>query len=1038
MSIEFNCFEKITILTPTGANFSGVYSSFDYINLSAYGGEEFVTANTDEEVIAAFLDIGIAVKFDGFNIIILNTSISSTNITSSANPEVKFTNSIGTEVCYTDENRFNLSAYGGETIEFIYSLEDLKTRLEALLEVEVTVTSCNIIFDKYTGPATNIIIGSDPQIVYTYNLSQINFDATVYNAIDLAPYGGTTVKVTSLSEIEAAFNSLGINVTATNNEITLNEYLGTPNNVELCLIDTFNVNELVFDKVLFPTIYGGTLVMNTPEQIVAQFALYNIETSFTLDVDKYVFTVITPVCTNLVDLNTELFNVINAEDDILENCILYNTTYSYNILANDSNIDGEEVTHINGEQVINGSIVNINAGLDIKYISNGNIEIISDNDYVSDLTDQVSYSIINGDGQTASAVIQFCIADDPVANPDLITIACNSSTGIIPVLDNDYTAYNDLTITHINNTAVTTGVDLNLFQGFDIININTEVGFEIVTSDNYQGIGAISYTVTNSAFTDVGNIDYTVEVCDPCLTDSIGFVTSSGCGSLCWETLTSLGSPVTNYILQFLDSNGSPVVNAVGDIIKVANGSFYDASTTLPANTCIPFRSGEYTIEILDSDLGQNLICESLGFTMFPVACGLGPCNFGYSGPGGVASSLQFDIEVGEGSTINIISFNPYTIPDGIVIEYNGNVIYHTGYSAAMPYLSSTQTSFNCNNISYVSTPVPLPFSDTINVPYVAGVNTALVSVFGNPCQGTKWDLDISAEGCFAPSEMTTSFLSDGGSFTTGTVREGIFTIENIGNTDIISAKLMIELPDSNLIFAEYLNDEDGPLTFFATLFDLNNSDWDVYANPNNTLDLRLKEGKVIPIGESSILGFRFTGIRGIGNPQIQATIVTSSGGDVNPANNQSQFTFNMAQPNVELIPQYQLSSNTYSEGDSIDHIVRVRNTGTAPTQGNIQFIVYDLNGYNLNFNPAQISALDIFASTIVTNNPDWTKTIEPGKTVYTSTTPIPGGGESKIVFNVSSTLANNVENLTISILEGAGLDLDGTNNTVTKTLSTS
>ena len=62
MQTEFKCFNSISILNPNGVDFGGVYSSFDYIDLSPYGGSTFTTVNSDAEVIAALSILGIAVK----------------------------------------------------------------------------------------------------------------------------------------------------------------------------------------------------------------------------------------------------------------------------------------------------------------------------------------------------------------------------------------------------------------------------------------------------------------------------------------------------------------------------------------------------------------------------------------------------------------------------------------------------------------------------------------------------------------------------------------------------------------------------------------------------------------------------------------------------------------------------------------------------------------------------------------------------------------------------------------------------------------
>jgi hypothetical protein len=755
MRIEFKCFDSISILNPNGVDFGGVYSSFDYINLSPYGGSAFTTVNSDAEVIAALSILGIAVKMINNQITILNTTTVATDITSTLDPAIIFVNESSASTSITTQTRFNLAFYGGQPIEFIYSLDALKTRIEELTGATTNVTASGISFVQYTGPVANIEISSDPIVQFSYNLVDTPFDSAVYNSIDLTSYGGAVVQVNSLANIVTQFGLLGIVAEVTASDISLVEFVETTYDVELGTIDFFDVNELVFDRVIFPIEYGGSINMTTPTEIVNNLELYGINTSFSSNGSSYTFTVNSPIGTDLSDLPTEVFTIPVAINDIVEDCITSGETFLLNLLGNDSLGNGEAISHINGVSVIDNLSIAINNNLTIKYVTNGVIEIQSFNGYVSDLNEQVSYSITNNDNQVNTATLQFCITGNPVSNPTTYELVCNTTSGILAVLAIDFPAFNGLSITHIDNIPIENPVsDIELYPGLTVVDIIPTVGFKIEVSNNYEFSGTIAYTATNVSgnITVNGEVNFNVSSCDLCIDNNITFNTDATVpGKLTWETLQENNVDVDNYVLQFLDEDLNPAENAEGQTIKVAMGTFYDAATTYASDETIPFIAGTYTIEIIDSDLGSNISCNSLTFTTTPIPCNIGETGsstlYYQIGPGGIRSSSQFNIEVGESSNIKL-TFFAASVPDGLVIEYNGNVIYHTGESAVMPYISTSEDSFECNGIIYTSLILPDAVVANIPISYINGVDTATATIKGNPCATNVWNLEIKSEGC--------------------------------------------------------------------------------------------------------------------------------------------------------------------------------------------------------------------------------------------------------------------------------------------------
>ena len=68
MRTEFKCFNTISILAPNGTNFGGVYNSFDYIDLTPYGGSAFTryvfferfVAHAEFEVLSVQQNFGVS------------------------------------------------------------------------------------------------------------------------------------------------------------------------------------------------------------------------------------------------------------------------------------------------------------------------------------------------------------------------------------------------------------------------------------------------------------------------------------------------------------------------------------------------------------------------------------------------------------------------------------------------------------------------------------------------------------------------------------------------------------------------------------------------------------------------------------------------------------------------------------------------------------------------------------------------------------------------------------------------------------------
>jgi hypothetical protein len=745
----FDCYEKIIIENPNGTSYAGSFFGFDYVDFTYYGGDEFTLVKSNQDIIDRFADLNIPVKLDGFEIVILRTDLTPVNLTSYSNQKGLYQETIGnttSTICKEDRNGFDLTPYGFG-VEFFYNDEDLKARLEEIFNTTVTITDCHFEIDKFKGDVYNIKVSYDPTSQFIFDGNPVTLDYNTYNGIDLTSFGvNSTILANSDADIIAAFSELGINISIDNSIITFLEYRNTVYDVLLIPIDTFNILGLDFDVVNFPPSLGGPQNLNTAIGIQSYLANnFNINTSYISTGTGYLFSVLDVTLEDITDITTRNFFQPVAVDDTYEFCIQDGLIGTFAILANDSISNGERITAINGTPVVLNTVVSILPGIDVRYIGSGTVSIETQTGAVGDFS--FTYEITNDDNQTDSATVNFCVADIPVVNPDTISIGCNTSSGVIDVIANDFSTYSNLVITHINSIPVVNGQSINIMPGLDIINIDTAVGFALESTNNYTGLGTITYTVTNGAFSGIGTVDYAIIFCDPCLSLNLDFPVVNDCAQACYDVLTINGNPVNNYLIEFRDNMGNPVTNMGGSVYQIANGSFI-TSSTLPSQGCLPLRAGTYSVYIVDSDIGSDLDCSSLTFTINGVPCDSNPCVFSYSGPPGSGAGLQFDVEVGPNSTIVIERFDPQNVPDGMVIEYNGSVIYHTGLSAANPLITGNQTwtTFTCNGINYTAELTPDPVNILIPVPYVAGVNNAIVTVTGNLCTQTFWQLTIRCD----------------------------------------------------------------------------------------------------------------------------------------------------------------------------------------------------------------------------------------------------------------------------------------------------
>jgi hypothetical protein len=138
--------------------------------------------------------------------------------------------------------------------------------------------------------------------------------------------------------------------------------------------------------------------------------------------------------------------------------------------------------------------------------------------------------------------------------------------------------------------------------------------------------------------------------------------------------------------------------------------------------------------------------------------------------------------------------------------------------------------------------------------------------------------------------------------------------------------------------------------------------------------------------------------------------------------------------PDIDLIVQYSLQGNTYSEGEFKDQVVRVRNIGADDSEGVISVFVSGVGAFDVVFDP-NMTVANILIGTTTVNNSDWTPSTLAGGVLYTSSVVIPAGSESKIGLSTEALVAGQDGNLNIAILNNSGGDNDNTNNSANKFL---
>lgn len=166
-----------------------------------------------------------------------------------------------------------------------------------------------------------------------------------------------------------------------------------------------------------------------------------------------------------------------------------------NVLANDTDPDGNTLSIIAVTQPANGSVVN--SGTDAAYTPNANFTG----------TDTFSYTVSDGNGGTDTATVTVSVGgvnDSPDAVDDATTVAEDSSANVINVLANDSDPDGDsLTVSAVtqgaNGSVVNNGSNVAYTPN---ANVNGSDTFTYTISDGNGGTDTATVTITVTAVND--------------------------------------------------------------------------------------------------------------------------------------------------------------------------------------------------------------------------------------------------------------------------------------------------------------------------------------------------------------------------------------------------------------------------------------------------------------------------------------------------------------------------------------------------------
>ena len=229
------------------------------------------------------------------------------------------------------------------------------------------------------------------------------------------------------------------------------------------------------------------------------------------------------------------------------------TATAVNVLANDTDVEGDPITITSVIQPANGTVLITGAGTGLTYQPNLNYC----NSQTGGSPDTFTYTVNGGDTATVAMTVT-CVGDAPVANNDSATVAEDAAATGIPVLANDTDADGDpITIDTAtqpaNGTVVLTGGSPGARTG-----LTYQPNLNYCNSQTGGSPDTFTYTI-------IGGDDATVAVTVTCVNDTPVAVNDTA------TVAEDAAATAVNVLANDTDVEGDPIT--ITSATQPANGT---------------------------------------------------------------------------------------------------------------------------------------------------------------------------------------------------------------------------------------------------------------------------------------------------------------------------------------------------------------------------------------------------------------------------------------------------------------------------------
>jgi len=325
------------------------------------------------------------------------------------------------------------------------------------------------------------VVGADGSISYTPDANFHGTDSFTYVAND-----GTADS--NIATVTITVNSVNDAPVANDDSATTNE--DTPVNVDVLANDTDVDDDTLFVDSIAAQPANGSVVINADDTLTyTPDPDYNGADSFTYTASDGNGGFDTATVT--VTVNAINDAPIAADDSIATN---EDTPITYNVLANDTDIDGDTLAVASVIQGTNGT-VSLNVDNTVTYAPNANYNG----------SDSFTYSVIDGQGGIDTATVNVTVIpvnDAPVANDDDFTTVEDTLLGVAApgVLAND---------SDMDGDSLTASLVADVSNG--TLTFHTDGSFDYLPNADFNGIDSFTYVAIDGE-ADSNEATVTIEV----------------------------------------------------------------------------------------------------------------------------------------------------------------------------------------------------------------------------------------------------------------------------------------------------------------------------------------------------------------------------------------------------------------------------------------------------------------------------------------------------------------------------------------------